>query len=79
MNDQTPSTDIDSVLVQLGEFSYYCMLTVVVLFRSHLIFMLVFLLAKYPSKNYNILFCVALKTRENAVKKVQIHNQIKGV
>lgn len=48
MNDHTRPTDIDSVLVQLGEFSYYCMLTVVVLFRCRLIFRLAFLLAKYP-------------------------------
>lgn len=35
MNDQTRPADIDSVLVQLGEFSYYCVLPVVVLFRCN--------------------------------------------
>lgn len=30
MNDQNLPTDIDGVLVQLGEFSYSCMLIVVV-------------------------------------------------
>lgn len=29
MNDQPPPIDIDSALVQLGEFSYYCMFTIV--------------------------------------------------
>lgn len=36
MNDQTPPTDIDSLLVQLGEFSYSCMLTSLILLSFNL-------------------------------------------
>lgn len=47
MNAQPSPIDIDSALVQLGEFSCYC-LTIIGFIA---VFRLVFLLAKCPGKN----------------------------